>query len=88
MLLPLVFQLLNSVGNVSDAWCLAASLLVRVRPEHAHIYPWVPGGVWLPAHRRAGDRGTVWLDSNPSSGKDLPLSVAHVEIRGPDVPPD
>jgi hypothetical protein len=76
MLLSLVFRLLDAVEPQSPA---AANdepgLLARLRPEYAILYPAVPAGVWLAAHRRAGDEGVVWLRSA------LPLAEWHLELR-------
>ena len=63
-----------------------------VRTEYRAAYPWVPEG-WLPAHRRATDRGALWLDAEPggSAVPTLPILEPHVELeaiahRGPTLP--
>jgi hypothetical protein len=83
---PMLLQLLSGVINVLgsttiEGWCMATGILVRLRPEAAAAYPWVPAGVWLAAHCRDGDEGVVWLDAPPTSGHDLPLFTQHLEIR-------
>jgi hypothetical protein len=64
---------------------LAAGFLVRLRPEFARGYPHIPADRWLPAHRRVGDEGFVWIDSQaaPGGGSELPVFETHVEIREP-----
>lgn len=68
------------------------SYRLRVRTEYRAAYPWVPEG-WLPAHRRATDRGALWLDAEPggSAVPTLPILEPHVELeaiahRGPTLP--
>jgi hypothetical protein len=84
MLLQLLSSVINVLGSTTiEGWCMATGILVRLRPEAAAAYPWVPAGVWLAAHRRLGDEGVVWLDASPvgTSGHDLPLFAQHLEIR-------
>ena len=81
MLLSLVFRLLDALEPQSPAAGDAGPrLLVRLRPEYAMLYPGVPAGVWLGAHRRAGDESIVWL------GSAQPLAEWHAELRGRDHP--
>ena len=81
MLLSLVFRLLDALDGQSPAAGAAEPrLLVRLRPEYAMLYPGVPAGVWLGAHRRAGDEGIAWL------GSAQPVAEWHVELRGCDHP--
>ena len=88
MLLSILFGLVESIRIPAEPWFLSAGLLVRLRPEFAHAYPRVPGGLWLPAHRREGDVGVLWLDSNPdpASGDSPPLVADHLEILERDSP--
>jgi hypothetical protein len=79
MFLSLVFRLRDALeAQLPGAGDVGPGLLVRLRPEYAILYPAVPAGVWLGAHRRAGDEGVVWLRSA------LPLVEWHVELRGAD----
>jgi hypothetical protein len=90
MLLSLLTHLVNSLGTTTlEGWFMATGLLVRLRPESAGAYPWVPAGVWLAAHRRDGDEGVVWLDSPPVPGDDgaLPLFEQHLDVRDAAPPP-
>jgi hypothetical protein len=81
MLVSLVFRLLEALdGQSPPPGNAGPALLVRLRPEYAGLYPAVPAGVWLGAHRRTGDEGVVWLRSA------LPLVEWHVELRGRDDP--
>ena len=87
MLRTLVVHLLNSLAASGvETWLVAAGLVVRLLPEYTRAYPWVPAGVWLAAHRREGDDGVVWLDSNPNpaGGQALPIYAHHVEVRASD----
>jgi hypothetical protein len=89
VLVSLLSHLVCSLGSTTlEGWFMATGLLVRLRPESAKAYPWVPAGVWMAAHRREGDEGVVWLDSPPeqASGEPLPLFEQHLEIREPDAP--
>ena len=84
MLLQLFSGVINVLGSTTiEGWCMATGILVRLRPEAAAAYPWVPAGVWLAAHRRDSDIGVVWLDAPPTraSGHHLPLPTRHLEIR-------
>ena len=86
MLVSLLSHLVSSLGTATlEGWLMATGLLVRLRPDSAKTYPWVPAGVWLAAHRREGDEGVVWLDSPPeqAAGESLPLFEQHLDIRAP-----
>ena len=89
MLLNFLFRLVEPIEGRLPVTFSPERLLVRLRPEYAGIYAWVPAGVWLAAHRRLSDDGVVWLDADPASrgGERLPLGAQHLDVLTPDTDP-
>lgn len=83
MLLPLLLDALTAMSEGVVELCYAAGLLVRLRPEFAGAYPRVPAGRWLPAYRREGEAGVVYLDQGGDDAA-LPLFEPHLDIRAPE----
>jgi hypothetical protein len=82
ILAGLMFRLVDVLGHTTlEGWLMATGVLVRLRPERAGVYPWVPAGVWLAAHRRQDDEGVLWLDAQPAGAGLAPLPVSERDLQ-------